>query len=181
VYRDVVAMVNSFKEYFLRHGQPVYENPSPGNKAGGLTTLEEKSLGAIQKGGSSTVTSVLRYGQQVRVPGLALLEAPGNDGVSSTAMVASGATVLCFTTGRGTPLGFPAPTIKVASNSEIARKKPHWIDFDAGRLLDDPTAMDRLTVELLDFVLDVASGKHLTNNERNDVREIAIWKEGVTL
>ena len=181
VYRDVVGMVNSFKEYFLRHGQPVYENPSPGNKAGGLTTLEEKSLGAIQKGGSSTVTSVLRYGQQVRAPGLALLEAPGNDGVSSTAMVASGATVLCFTTGRGTPLGFPAPTIKVASNSDIARKKPHWIDFDAGRLLDDPTAMDRLTDELLDFVLDVASGKHLTNNERNDVREIAIWKEGVTL
>jgi altronate hydrolase len=181
VYREVVGMVNSFKEYFLRHGQPVYENPSPGNKAGGLTTLEEKSLGAIQKGGSSTVTSVLRYGQQVRAPGLALLEAPGNDGVSSTAMVASGATVLCFTTGRGTPLGFPAPTIKVASNSEIARKKPHWIDFDAGRLLDDPTAMDRLTDELLDFVLDVASGKHLTNNERNDVREIAIWKEGVTL
>ncbi|HEX7940690.1 MAG TPA: UxaA family hydrolase, partial [Gemmatimonadaceae bacterium] len=181
VYREVVGMVNSFKEYFLRHGQPVYENPSPGNKAGGLTTLEEKSLGAIQKGGSSTVTSVLRYGQQVRVPGLALLEAPGNDGVSSTAMVASGATVLCFTTGRGTPLGFPAPTIKVASNSEIARKKPHWIDFDAGRLLDDPTAMDRLSDELLDFVLDVASGKTLTNNERNDVREIAIWKEGVTL
>jgi altronate hydrolase len=181
VYREVVGMVNSFKEYFLRHGQPVYENPSPGNKAGGLTTLEEKSLGAIQKGGSSTVTSVLRYGQQVRAPGLALLEAPGNDGVSSTAMVASGATVLCFTTGRGTPLGFPAPTIKVASNSDIARKKPHWIDFDAGRLLDDPTAMDRLTDELLDFVLDVASGKHLTNNERNDVREIAIWKEGVTL
>jgi len=181
VYRDVVGMVNSFKEYFLRHGQPVYENPSPGNKAGGLTTLEEKSLGAIQKGGSSTVTSVLRYGQKVRLPGLALLEAPGNDGVSSTAMVASGATVLCFTTGRGTPLGFPAPTIKVASNSEIARKKPHWIDFDAGRLLDDPTAMDRLADELLDFVLDVASGKTLTNNERNDVREIAIWKEGVTL
>ena len=181
VYRDVVDMVNSFKEYFLRHGQPVYENPSPGNKAGGLTTLEEKSLGAIQKGGSSTVTSVLRYGQPVRIPGLALLEAPGNDGVSSTAMVASGATVLCFTTGRGTPLGFPAPTIKVASNSEIARKKPHWIDFDAGRLLDDPTAMDHLADELLDFVLDVASGKHLTNNERNDVREIAIWKEGVTL
>ncbi|MBW8769087.1 MAG: altronate dehydratase [Gemmatimonadetes bacterium] len=181
VYRDVVGMVNSFKEYFLRHGQPVYENPSPGNKAGGLTTLEEKSLGAIQKGGASTVTSVLRYGQQVRVPGLALLEAPGNDGVSSTAMVASGATVLCFTTGRGTPLGFPAPTIKVASNSEIARKKPHWIDFDAGRLLDDPAAMERLADELLEFVLDVASGKTLTNNERNDVREIAIWKEGVTL
>jgi altronate hydrolase len=114
-----------------------------GNKAGGLTTLEEKSLGAIQKGGSSTVTSRAAYGSRCATPGLALLEAPGNDGVSSTAMVASGATVLCFTTGRGTPLGFPAPTIKVASNSEIARKKPHWIDFDAGRLLADPGAMDR--------------------------------------
>ena len=181
VYRDVVAMVNSFKEYFLRHGQPVYENPSPGNKAGGLTTLEEKSLGAIQKGGSSTVTSVLRYGQQVRTPGLALLEAPGNDGVSSTAMVASGATVLCFTTGRGTPLGFPAPTIKVSSNSDIARRKPHWIDFDAGPLLDDPTSMDETADRLLSYVLDVASGRTHTNNERNDVREIAIWKEGVTL
>ena len=181
VYHDVVAMVNSFKEYFLRHGQPVYENPSPGNKARGLTTLEEKSLGAIQKGGSSTVTSVLRYGQQVRTPGLALLEAPGNDGVSSTAMVASGATVLCFTTGRGTPLGFPAPTIKVSSNSEIARKKPHWIDFDAGHLLDDPGAMDETADRLLSYVLDVASGRTQTNNERNDVREIAIWKEGVTL
>ena len=181
VYRDVVGMVNSFKEYFLSHGQPVYENPSPGNTAGGLTTLEEKSLGAVQKGGSATITSVLRYGQPVRVPGLALLEAPGNDGVSSTAMVASGATVLCFTTGRGTPLGFPAPTIKVASNSEIARKKPHWIDFDAGRLLDDPGAMDATADQLLSYVLDVASGKAQTNNERNDVREIAIWKEGVTL
>jgi altronate hydrolase len=181
VYDEVAAMVNSFKEYFLRHGQPVYENPSPGNKAGGLTTLEEKSLGAVQKGGTSTVTSVLRYGQQARVPGLALLESPGNDGVSSTAMVASGATVLCFTTGRGTPLGFPAPTIKIASNSEIARKKPHWIDFDAGRLLDDPGTMEPLADELLSYLLAVASGREHTDNERNDVREIAIWKEGVTL
>ncbi|MEO8560931.1 MAG: altronate dehydratase family protein [bacterium] len=181
VYGEVVGMVNSFKDYFLAHGQPVYENPSPGNKAGGLTTLEEKSLGAVQKGGSSTVTSVLRYGKPVRTPGLALLEAPGNDGVSCTAMVASGATVLLFTTGRGTPLGFPVPTIKVSSNSVIAQKKPHWIDFDAGRLLDDPAAMDRTADELLSYVLDVASGTATTNNERNGIREIAIWKEGVTL
>ena len=181
VYRELVAMVNSFKEYFLRHGQPVYENPSPGNKAGGLTTLEEKSLGAIQKGGRATVTSVLTYGAPVNRPGLALLEAPGNDGVSSTAMVASGATALLFTTGRGTPLGFPAPTIKVSSNSAIAAKKPHWIDFDAGRLLDDPTAMDALTDQLFAYLLDVASGRMQTNNEKNGVREIAIWKEGVTL
>jgi altronate hydrolase len=159
----------------------VYENPSPGNKAGGLTTLEEKSLGAIQKGGSSTVTSVLRYGQPVRTPGLALLEAPGNDGVSSTAMVSSGATVLLFTTGRGTPLGFPVPTVKVSSNSVIAQKKPHWIDFDAGKLLDDPALMDQMADELLSFVLEIASGRTLTNNERNGIREIAIWKEGVTL
>jgi altronate hydrolase len=181
VYGEVVGMVNSFKDYFIRHGQPVYENPSPGNKAGGLTTLEEKSLGAVQKGGSSTVTSVLEYGQPVRAPGLALLEAPGNDGVSCTAMVASGATVLLFTTGRGTPLGFPAPTVKVSSNSEIARRKPHWIDFDAGRLLDEPALMEQTADELYSLVLDIASGRTQTNNERNGIREIAIWKEGVTL
>jgi altronate hydrolase len=181
VYGEVVGMVNSFKDYFIRHGQPVYENPSPGNKAGGLTTLEEKSLGAVQKGGSSTVTSVLKYGQPVRTPGLALLEAPGNDGVSCTAMTASGAVMLLFTTGRGTPLGFPAPTVKVSSNSEIARKKPHWIDFDAGRLLDEPALMEQTADELFSLVLDIASGKTLTNNERNGIREIAIWKEGVTL
>ena len=181
VYGDVVSMVNSFKEYFIRHNQPVYENPSPGNKAGGLTTLEEKSLGAIQKGGDAIVTSVLNYGERVATKGLALLEAPGNDGVSSTAMVASGATTLLFTTGRGTPLGFPVPTVKISSNSTIAQKKPHWIDFDAGTLLDDPTTMEERADALFQYVLDVASGKTQTNNERNGIREIAIWKEGVTL
>jgi altronate hydrolase len=180
VFRDVVSMVNDFKEYFLRHGQPVYENPSPGNKAGGLTTLEEKSLGAIQKGGAATVSRVLRYGQPASTGGLSLLEAPGNDGVSSTAMVASGATVLLFTTGRGTPLGFPVPTIKISSNSHIAEKKPHWIDFNAGALLDGATTLDCLADELFAFVLDVASGRR-TNNETHGYREIAIWKEGVTL
>ena len=181
VYGGVVTLVNAFKEYFLRHGQPVYENPSPGNKAGGLTTLEEKSLGAIQKGGDAIVTSVLRYGERVGTPGLALLESPGNDGVSSTAMVASGATVLLFTTGRGTPLGFPVPTVKISSNSAIATKKPHWIDFDAGRLLTEPGAMAERADALFSYVLDVASGTARTNNERNGIREIAIWKEGVTL
>jgi altronate hydrolase len=182
-FDDLVAMVNDFKAYFLRHGQPVYENPSPGNKAGGLTTLEEKSLGAIQKGGLAPVRRVLRYGAPWTpdaAGGLALLEAPGNDGVSSTAMVASGATMLLFTTGRGTPLGFPVPTVKVSSNSAIAARKPHWIDFDAGRLLDGSTTLDALADELLAFVLDVASGRP-TNNERHGYREIAIWKEGVTL
>ncbi|HEX2205078.1 MAG TPA: altronate dehydratase family protein [Longimicrobium sp.] len=181
VFRDVVAMVNDFKDYFLRHGQPVYENPSPGNKAGGLTTLEEKSLGAIQKGGRAPVTRVLRYGEPASAGGLSLLEAPGNDGVSSTAMVASGATVLLFTTGRGTPLGFPVPTVKIASNSYIAGKKPHWIDFNAGALLDGGATMDSLADELFAYVLDVASGRVRTNNETNGYREIAIWKEGVTL
>ncbi|HEX6373416.1 MAG TPA: altronate dehydratase family protein [Longimicrobium sp.] len=181
VFGDVVAMVNDFKEYFLRHGQPVYENPSPGNKAGGLTTLEEKSLGAIQKGGAATVSRVLRYGAPARTGGLSLLEAPGNDGVSSTAMVASGATVLLFTTGRGTPLGFPVPTVKISSNSHIAEKKPHWIDFNAGALLDGAATLDGLADELFARVLDVASGRVLTNNEKHGYREIAIWKEGVTL
>lgn len=181
VFNDTVAMVNDFKNYFIRHDQPVYENPSPGNKAGGLTTLEEKSLGAIQKGGTATVERVLRYGQPVDGGGLSLLESPGNDAVSSTAMVASGATVLLFTTGRGTPLGFPVPTIKVSSNSDIAEKKPHWIDFNAGALLDGTTTMDSLADDLLSCVLDVASGRTLTNNEKYGYREIAIWKAGVTL
>jgi altronate hydrolase len=174
-------MVNDFKDYFTRHGQPIYENPSPGNKAGGLTTLEEKSLGAVQKGGSATVTRVLRYGERASTGGLSLLEAPGNDGVSSTAMTASGATILLFTTGRGTPLGFPVPTIKVSSNSEIAAKKPHWIDFNAGQLLDGTATAEQLADDLFAYILRVASGEELTNNERHGYREIAIWKEGVTL
>jgi len=181
IFNQIVAMVNDFKEYFLRHNQPVYENPSPGNKAGGLTTLEEKSLGAVQKGGRAPVSRVLRYGEPLTGKGLALLEAPGNDGVSSTAMTVSGATVLLFTTGRGTPLGFPVPTIKVSSNSEIAAKKPHWIDFNAGALLDGTKTMAQLEDELFALVLSVASGETLTNNEKNGYREIAIWKEGVTL
>jgi altronate hydrolase len=181
VYGQIVAMVNDFKDYFTRHGQPIYENPSPGNKAGGLTTLEEKSLGAVQKGGSATVTRVLRYGERASTGGLALLESPGNDGVSSTAMTASGATILLFTTGRGTPLGFPVPTIKVSSNSEIAAKKPHWIDFNAGQLLDGTVTAEQLADDLFTYILRVASGEELTNNERHGYREIAIWKEGVTL
>jgi altronate hydrolase len=181
VFGDIVAMINDFKSYFLRHNQPIYENPSPGNKAGGLTTLEEKSLGAIQKGGRAPVSRVLRYGEQLDTHGLALLESPGNDGVSSTAMVVSGATVLLFTTGRGTPLGFPIPTIKISSNSEIAAKKPHWIDFNAGELLDGTRTMAQLEDDLFALILATASGERLTNNEKNGYREIAIWKEGVTL
>ncbi|HKC39884.1 MAG TPA: altronate dehydratase family protein [Gemmatimonadales bacterium] len=183
VFRDTVALVNEFKAYFLRHGQPIYENPSPGNIAGGLTTLEEKSLGAIQKGGQAPVTGVLRYGAPAatRAGGLSLLESPGNDGVSSTALVASGATVLLFTTGRGTPLGFPVPTLKISSNTAIAEKKPHWIDVNAGALVDGTNTLDGLADDLFTLILDVASGRKLANNEKHGYREIAIWKEGVTL
>ena len=181
VFREIAQMVDDFKQYFVRHGQPISENPSPGNKAGGLTTLEEKSLGAIQKGGQAIVTDVLHYGDLVRSAGLSLLESPGNDGVSSTAMVASGATMLLFTTGRGTPLGFPAPTLKISSNTAIAEKKPHWIDFNAGALLDGTRDMDELEDALFALILDVASGRVKAKNEVHGVREIAIWKDGVTL
>ena len=179
VFDDVVAVVNRFKQYFLDHGQPIYENPSPGNLAGGITTLEEKSLGAIQKGGQTQVTQVVGYGQRALAPGLALLESPGNDAISSTALVAAGATLLLFTTGRGTPLGFPVPTLKIASNTDLATRKPRWIDFDAGRILSglSPAAA---AAELLQLVLDTASGKP-ARNELNDEREVAIWKSGVTL
>src|SRR5258708_3223455 len=131
-------------------------------------------------GGRAAGASVIRYGEQAPGAGLTLLESPGNDGVSSTAMIASGATILLFTTGRGTPLGFPVPTIKISSNSEIAQRKPHWIDFNAGRLLDGIATREELADELFSFVLEVASGRH-TNNELQGYREIAIWKDGVTL
>ncbi len=180
VFRQIVAMINEFKNYFIRHGQPIYENPSPGNMAGGITTLEEKSLGAIQKGGTAIVTQVLDYGAPAQKGGLALLQAPGNDAVSTTAEVASGATMVLFTTGRGTPLGLPVPTIKISSNSAIAQKKPQWIDFNAGALLEG-AAMDELARQLLDLVLQAASGETKTKNEIHGYKEIAIWKEGVTL
>ncbi|MFL9840853.1 altronate dehydratase family protein [Sphingomonas sp. ST-64] len=178
VFDAIGALVNRFKRHFLDHGEPVSENPSPGNLAGGITTLEEKSLGAVQKGGQAVVTDVVDYGGRARQRGLTLLEAPGNDAVSSTALSAAGAGVILFTTGRGTPLGFPAPTLKIASNSDLARRKPGWIDFDAGMVLD--ADMDIAAEALLDQIIAIASGEP-TAAERNDEREIAIWKRGVTL
>ena len=184
VFHEVVDVVNDFKTYFLEHKQPVFENPSPGNKAGGITTLEEKSLGAVQKGGRSPLNDVLRYGQRAHEPGLSLLEAPGNDAVSSTALTAAGAVIVLFTTGRGTPLGFPAPTLKIASNTALAEKKPHWIDFDAGQILTKTAlngeSLDHCADALMDLILKTASGQP-SCNEKNEEREIAIWKNGVTL
>ncbi|MFL6575369.1 MAG: UxaA family hydrolase [Povalibacter sp.] len=179
VFNGIVSVVNDFKDYFIRNDQPVSENPSPGNIAGGITTLEEKSLGAVQKGGHATVTQVVRYAERADRSGLTLLEAPGNDGISSTALVAAGATIVLFTTGRGTPLGFPAPTLKISSNSTLAQNKPHWIDFDAGRVLNGEDT-EAVTDEFLQLIIDTASGQP-AKNEINEEREIAIWKDGVTL
>lgn len=178
VFDALVAVVNDFKRYFLAHGQPVSENPSPGNVAGGITTLEEKSLGAVQKAGGAPVEDVLRYGQRLGRRGLSILEAPGNDAVSSTALAAAGATLILFTTGRGTPLGFPVPTVKIASTSELAERKKNWIDFDAGQAL--ALGLDAVSGKLLDDLVRIASGEP-TASERNGEREIAIWKRGVTL
>jgi len=180
VYRDIERLINDFKRYFKLHGRPIYENPSPGNLAGGLTTLEEKSLGAVRKGGKGLVTEVLRYGESKRKAGLSLLEAPGDDGVSTTALAAAGATVLLFTTGCGTPMGSPVPTIKISSNTPLNERKPRWIDFNAGTLADGAAAIDELEEELFDLLLDVASGHDITNNEHYNYRDIAIWKTGVT-
>ncbi|WP_426257348.1 UxaA family hydrolase [Sphingomonas sp. DC1600-2] len=178
VFDGIVTMVNAFKRYFLDHGEPVSENPSPGNVAGGITTLEEKSLGAVQKAGRAPVSHVIPYGARVGGAGLTLLEAPGNDAVSCTALAAAGATAILFTTGRGTPLGFPVPTIKIASNSALATRKPGWIDFDAGEVLGH--GFDTVAQALATQVCAIASGA-ATAAERNGEREIAIWKRGVTL
>ena len=178
VFDRIGAMVNDFKRYFLSHGEPVSENPSPGNIAGGITTLEEKSLGAVQKGGNAPVVDAIGYGAQATLSGLTLLEAPGNDAVSTTALAAAGATLILFTTGRGTPLGAPVPTLKIASNSALAAAKPGWIDFDAGAVLTD--GMEPSADALLARIIAIASGEE-TAAERNEEREMAIWKRGVTL
>ncbi|UZW57729.1 altronate dehydratase family protein [Sphingobium sp. JS3065] len=178
VFEQAAVLVNRFKRYYLDQGLPVSENPSPGNLAGGITTLEEKSLGAVQKGGRAPLVDVIDYGGQATEPGLTLLEAPGNDAVSSSALAAAGATMVLFTTGRGTPLGFPVPTLKIASNQTLAQAKPHWIDFDASLALRDGT-QDADTA-FLDLILRVASGERCAA-ERSGQRAIAIWKRGVTL
>ncbi len=179
-FDKTVRLVNDFKEYFIRHGQVVYENPSPGNKAGGITTLEEKSLGCTQKGGSAQVVGVLAYGEPIKEKGLNLLSAPGNDLVASTALAVSGAHLVLFTTGRGTPFGSPVPTVKISSNTPLSEKKRDWIDFNAGSLLGGEP-MDRKARELYAYVLALASGEKLTRTEEQGIYDLAIFKDGVTL
>ena len=176
VFDKNVRMINGFKDYFTSHGQTVYENPSPGNKAGGITTLEEKSLGCVQKGGTAEVVDVLGYGECVKEKGLSLLDGPGNDIVAITNLAAAGAQIILFTTGRGTPLGGPVPTVKIATNKDMAARKRNWIDFDASPVLD---GVD-LDEKLFEYVVSVAEGIE-TKNEINDYREIAIFKNGITL
>jgi altronate hydrolase len=179
VFHASVDMLQSFRDYFTSHGQPVGENPSPGNREGGITTLEEKSLGCVTKSGRSPIVDVIPYGGQVKRPGLSLLNGPGADLIAVTALAAAGAQIILFTTGRGTPLGGPIPTLKISSNSELAASKPHWIDFDAGRLTSGQS-WDATTSSLEHLLIETASGS-FTLNERNDHREIAVWRRGVTL
>ncbi len=176
VYEKTVQMINGFKEYFLSYGQPIYENPSPGNKAGGITTLEEKSLGCTEKGGAAEVVDVLEYGGRVKNKGLSLLNGPGNDIVAITALAAAGAQLILFTTGRGTPLGSPVPTVKISTNPSLSKRKGNWIDFDSSPVLDG----EELTDALFDHVIEVACGRK-TKNEENGYREISIFKDGITL
>ncbi len=176
VFDKTVALINDFKDYYTRHNQVIYENPSPGNKKGGITTLEEKSLGCVQKGGLSKVVDVLDYGDRLSKNGLSLLNGPGNDIVAITNLMAAGVHIILFTTGRGTPVGAPVPTVKIATNHSLAERKAGWIDFDASPTLDG----NPLTDELFEYVISVAEGKE-TQNEINDYREISIFKDGVTL
>ncbi len=179
VFQQAVEMIQNFKDYFVQHGQVVYENPSPGNKAGGITTLEDKSCGCVQKGGTAPIVDVLAYGQQVKQAGLNLLSGPGNDLVSTTALTAAGVNLILFTTGRGTPFGAPAPTLKISTNSQLAEKKPGWIDFDAGPVAG-MESLDETARRLMDKVLQVADGAQ-TCAEKRGFREISIFKDGVVL
>ncbi|MDR2683556.1 MAG: UxaA family hydrolase, partial [Dysgonamonadaceae bacterium] len=179
VFNKTVHLINDFKAYFMRNEQPVYENPSPGNKAGGISTLEEKSLGCTQKCGQSLVQDVLRYGDRIQNKGLNLLSAPGNDLVAATALAAAGCHLVLFTTGRGTPFGTFVPTVKVSTNSDLFRRKPGWIDFNAGTIVENET-IEEVKEKFINFVVQTASGKPV-NNEKKGFREIAIFKTGVTL
>jgi altronate hydrolase len=184
-FRAIEGMINDFKDYFRRYDEPISENPAPGNKAGGITTLEEKSLGCIQKGGSNApITHVLGYGEPLPTDnltgGVALAYGPGNDGVSCTTLAASGAQIVLFTTGRGTPFGTCVPTMKISTNTELASKKPHWIDFDAGRLVSDGADLESLADDLLAQIQKIASGELQTRSEINNYREIVLFKDGVT-
>ena len=176
VFDKTVSLINDFKDYYTRHNQVIYENPSPGNKKGGITTLEEKSLGCIQKGGLSKVVDVLTYGDVLTKNGLSLLNGPGNDIVAITNLMACGVHIILFTTGRGTPVGAPVPTVKISTNKNLADRKKEWIDFDASPVLDG----NPLTDELFEYIIEVASGKQ-TKNEVHGYREISIFKDGVTL
>ncbi|MBE5761248.1 MAG: altronate dehydratase [Clostridiales bacterium] len=179
VFDKTVKLINDFKQYFLDHGQVVYENPSPGNKDGGLTTLEDKSLGCTQKGGLSPVTDVIGYGEKAQKPGLTLLSAPGNDMVASTALTVAGCQIILFTTGRGTPMGAPVPTVKIATNTALFERKNKWMDYDAG-VIAKGLESDRAGEDFYKYIMAVASGR-LTKNEEYDFREIGIFKNGVTL
>ena len=180
VFEKTVALINDFKEYFMRYGEKINENPSPGNKKGGITTLEDKSLGCVQKGGRITVRDVLHYGDTLTTPGLNLLQAPGNDLVAATALAISGAQMILFTTGRGTPFGCPVPTVKVSTQSDIAARKKNWIDFNAGMLLEGKTMAEE-TEDLFAYVLQVASGEKHPASEALSKKNLAIFKDGVTL
>ena len=178
-FDKTVSLINDFKEYFMKNDQPVYENPSPGNKAGGISTLEEKSLGCTQKSGTSIVRDVLSYGDRLKTKGLNLLSAPGNDLMASTVLAASGCQIVLFTTGRGTPFGTFVPTAKISTNTPLSVGKPRWIDFNAGSIVDGvPTEI--VDKQFMDFVIGVASGNPV-NNEKSGYSEIAIFKSGVTL
>ncbi|MCH4167216.1 MAG: altronate dehydratase family protein [Megasphaera sp.] len=180
VFDKTVALINHFKEYFLKYGEKINENPSPGNKAGGITTLEDKSLGCVQKGGTAIVEDVLSYGDRVVKKGLNLLQAPGNDLVASNALAAAGAHLVLFTTGRGTPFACPVPTVKIASNSRLAGFKDNWIDFNAGAIADGENK-EKTADRFFQYILDVASGKIHAKSEGLDKHELAIFKNGVTL
>lgn len=179
IFHKTVDLINGFKNYFKSHNQTIYENPSPGNKKGGISSLEEKSLGCVQKAGTSKVMDVLAYGDKAKVKGLNILCAPGNDLVASTALAAAGAHIVLFTTGRGTPFACPVPTIKIATNSALANAKSNWIDFNAGRMVEN-MPKDELAKELLETVLLIASGKKVKSEEAG-FHDLAIWKKGVTL
>ena len=177
-----LQLMQAYEKAATRAGSGFDMNPSPGNIRDGLITDAMKSAGAAKKGGSSPVTDVLDYGDYISRPGLNLLCTPGNDVESTTGMVGAGANVVLFTTGLGTPTGNPiAPVIKVATNTELAKRMPDIIDVDTGPVISGLKSIPEMGDELLEYLIRVASGEVTAKADRLQQHDFIPWKRGVSL
>ena len=180
--KKFISLMKAYENKVIASGTDFSTNPSPGNIKDGLITDAMKSAGAAKKGGSSAIVDVLDYGEYIKTPGLNLLCTPGNDVESTTAMAGSGANLIIFTTGLGTPTGNPvAPVIKVSSNTTVFNKMKDIIDFNTGSIIEGTQSLEELSDEMLNFIIKVASGEITTKAVINRQFDFLPWKRDISL